>query len=524
MSSILYKDLGYIKGIAGVNGLNGNPGTRGESGAMFSPRGDWQYGTSYIRSGEIIDLVEYEGMVYSCKKSNSGSLPPSVDTESWDLFRGGGKKTVYRFTIAANDWSEYEDSYIGDVYKVVVNFPRNSLKATDIVEMKMDAVKLGTYDIFIESHGVDNVVLYALNLPMESLTIDFIYANVVQNTVKQDVESNEIFFEIVPQDSRMALDAGIGTVDWGDGSISPSGEHIYQLIYDSPSEGSLAGSKTMFCLKYKTGIFSIRDLAYGSYTVGNYFKNIFIRFRNNALQNGFKMFDSYYMSERTDLKMVSLSGLETQIPEKAFYRTALVKIDLDKSAGISKIADDAFSNCSSLTDLTSDGENELSIGYIGNGAFSYCYNLSKITLNNLRSLGTDAFYESGLNTISISGNSLVMKDRAFANCTNLSSVSISGIAEIQESVFSKCTNLASITLPSGLRKIGSSAFSRCTSLTSINLPKSITQLGSSIFSGSAVETINYSGTVDEFNEIDTYYTWDGARSIIIHCTDGDIVI
>ena len=54
----------------------------------------------------------------------------------------------------------------------------------------------------------------------------------------------------------------------------------------------------------------------------------------------------------------------------------------------------------------------------------------------------------------------------------------SGVTSIRDRAFYNCSSLTSITIPNGVTSIGSSAFSGCSSLTSITIPNSITSVGS----------------------------------------------
>ena len=73
-------------------------------------------------------------------------------------------------------------------------------------------------------------------------------------------------------------------------------------------------------------------------------------------------------------------------------------------------------------------------------------------------------------------------DRAFSNCSSLTSVTIpDGVTSIGSSAFSSCYSLTSVTIPDSVTSIGSYAFSGCSSLTSITIPNSVTSIGGSAF-------------------------------------------
>ncbi len=75
-------------------------------------------------------------------------------------------------------------------------------------------------------------------------------------------------------------------------------------------------------------------------------------------------------------------------------------------------------------------------------------------------------------------------DRAFENCTELTSVTIpSTVKTIGEWAFYNCTALTNITIGNRVKTIGNYAFYNCTALTSIRIPASVTSINLGAFFG-----------------------------------------
>lgn len=74
-----------------------------------------------------------------------------------------------------------------------------------------------------------------------------------------------------------------------------------------------------------------------------------------------------------------------------------------------------------------------------------------------------------------------LDDKAFANCTNLKSVSLARVRTLGNQVFANCTKLESVSLPYA-DTFGNEVFVNCANLKSVSLPVAKT-LGSQIFGG-----------------------------------------
>ena len=81
-------------------------------------------------------------------------------------------------------------------------------------------------------------------------------------------------------------------------------------------------------------------------------------------------------------------------------------------------------------------------------------------------------YLDGRGVIIFDGNILQIDTNAFADETNLVSISLpDGIAYINNGAFANCTNLEEINIPEATVMIGASAFKKCTSLRTLSVPE-----------------------------------------------------
>ncbi|MDR2586480.1 MAG: leucine-rich repeat domain-containing protein [Prevotellaceae bacterium] len=96
----------------------------------------------------------------------------------------------------------------------------------------------------------------------------------------------------------------------------------------------------------------------------------------------------------------------------------------------------------------------------------------------------------------------VNRDRAFAGCAGLTSMTISdGLTTIGWEVFSNCLGLTSITIPNGITSIGSRTFVGCSGLTTLTIPASVTLIEAGAFQGCTglASVINHYWNDESFN-------------------------
>ncbi len=174
----------------------------------------------------------------------------------------------------------------------------------------------------------------------------------------------------------------------------------------------------------------------------------------------------------------------------------------------------AFSGCTSLTDITDILTN---VNSVGNYAFSGCTGLTNLEIpSNIVELGNNPFYGcKNIESINVDSGNTVFDSRdncnaiirksnkslatgcknsvikntveiigghSFRGITNLTSIVIpSSVTTIAGYAFNGCTGFTSIEIPNSVTSIETYAYSGCTALTSIEIPSSVTTIGTYAF-------------------------------------------
>ena len=185
--------------------------------------------------------------------------------------------------------------------------------------------------------------------------------------------------------------------------------------------------------------------------------------------------ESGVFSGCTSLKKLSITGAESSVGDTAVQNcTSLTTADL---SGVTNVGTSAFEGCTSLTSVQLP--NAASIGdgafractaladvtfpttstAIGKFAFACCTSLTevKITAYSL-TLGQSAFYNSGLQWISITGEIKTIEPWTFAECPLRVMCIPEGVTSIGYRAFYNCKELCSIYIPDSVKSINNDAF------------------------------------------------------------------
>lgn len=211
------------------------------------------------------------------------------------------------------------------------------------------------------------------------------------------------------------------------------------------------------------------------------------------------------------LQSVSLPEMLTSIASYTFDGcSSLTSITLPEA--LQTINNYAFHACESLSDI----ELPNAITRIEDHAFSDCKGLQTVTFNyslNSCGIGTYAFANSGVVSVTITDNVKNIDSYCFENCTSLTTVSLSNsLTALSSRTFWGCTALESLIIPDNVVTIGADCFNGCSNLSDITLPKLLETIESYAFNGcTALKQIQFEENLKEIG----YYAFSNSGLINI---------
>ena len=171
-------------------------------------------------------------------------------------------------------------------------------------------------------------------------------------------------------------------------------------------------------------------------------------------------------------------------------------------------ADFYYGNITIPKRISKDGVN-YTVAAIGDYAFANCGNLTGVTIGeNVTSIGQQAFYYTGLTSIIIPEGVTSIGDKAFQGCKALESITLpTSVATIGSMAFYGCCALTSFTFPEGVTEIGNMALGSNAGndaylhLTDVYLPSTLTEINMGMFEGwgsTEVTNLHYNGTLSDY--------------------------
>lgn len=165
------------------------------------------------------------------------------------------------------------------------------------------------------------------------------------------------------------------------------------------------------------------------------------------------------------------------------------------------ISSSAFSGCNYLQHITfAEGTTVI-------GGLWECTSLMTVTIpSTAKIIDAEAFYNTGLTSITIPEGVEIIRGGAFYDCTSLEEITFPSTLKQFGSIFPEsgydygvlegCSGLTVVSVPGTVQSIGNNAFARCTSLTDVVIQEGVVTLGSGIFDGcSALERISLPASI-----------------------------
>lgn len=218
-----------------------------------------------------------------------------------------------------------------------------------------------------------------------------------------------------------------------------------------------------------------------------------------------------YTFSGTAIEQITLPGNVTSVGNYSFRNCKeLVSVTLPKS--IKTFGSNMFYGCSKLTTVTFEAG--WTAEAFSSNNFRECTSLTSITIPaGTKTIGTYAFQDSALTSVTIPNSVTNIANNAFRNCTALSNVTFEAggtaaltiangntsttSAHATAGAFRGCTGLESIVLPARLSLLGAYAFADCTNLANITFEEDSTlkEIGNLAFWNCAISEFVVPATV-----------------------------
>ena len=202
-----------------------------------------------------------------------------------------------------------------------------------------------------------------------------------------------------------------------------------------------------------------------------------------------------YGSQLNDVKTIEIQGEITQIGEFNFNNGRAGAYDnletVKLSPSVTKIAASAFGEVATL---------------------------KNINLNNVKEIGTAAFWKTGVENITLDDAGTIIADNAFSECTSLTSVTVKGIKSLGMNAFDGCTSLITFNCEGNIENIPMKCFQK-TAIKAFDF-KNVSSVGRNAFNKSNLKSACYAGTKEQWDSMIPAASWSGAtipEGTVVHC-------
>ncbi len=191
----------------------------------------------------------------------------------------------------------------------------------------------------------------------------------------------------------------------------------------------------------------------------------------------------------TNLESVEISGPLTSFGSSTFLGCHNLKtVEAENTSTTPASCSGSFSELKALESVTL---HNIQIGY---RMFYKVSTLESLTLTGAYTeIGQEAFVGTPITSFTVPAGFTLIDDRAFQNCTTLTSITFAGPAGenavIDQAAFEGCTNLTTLEIPEGVTTLGNCVCKK-SGLTSLSLPTTLTTLtGGEHFSNTNITSV-----------------------------------
>lgn len=159
-----------------------------------------------------------------------------------------------------------------------------------------------------------------------------------------------------------------------------------------------------------------------------------------------------------------------------------------------------------------------SVTKIAASAFGEVATLKNINLNNVKEIGTAAFWKTGVENITLDDAGTIIADNAFSECTSLTSVTVKGIKSLGMNAFDGCTSLITFNCEGNIENIPMKCFQK-TAIKAFDF-KNVSSVGRNAFNKSNLKSACYTGTKEQWDSMIPAASWSGSTipaGTIVHC-------
>lgn len=200
-------------------------------------------------------------------------------------------------------------------------------------------------------------------------------------------------------------------------------------------------------------------------------------YNSNAFGSGLRILSNNYYG---NYGVITFSGDVTRIGDNAFSNCSRLRTII-LPENVETIGVSAFYGCAALEDIQFNEK----VTSFGAYSFNGCSMLQDVAVpDSVVEIGEYAFAATGLKTLTIGKGVKEIKYSSFENLTTLRSVIFSeGLESIGDNAFSGCSSLRSLVIPDSVKSVGYSVFTGCTNLNSITIGSGVENISESMFVG-----------------------------------------